>query len=80
MSSGTQASDGTARMAPSSGASRASPSRERPTTAPSSRPIALPIAKPIRTRWVEIATYGPSRSRSARSTAAFQTDAGLGSW
>ena len=79
ISSGTQASDGTARMAPSVGASRMSPRRRGPTTAPKARPIAAPNAKPMSTRCVEMAMYCPSRPRWARSTAASHTISGDGS-
>ena len=59
-SSGTQASDGTARSAPSVGESSALATREDPVRPPTTRPAAAPQAKPMSTRWTLIATLSCS--------------------
>ena len=78
ISSGTQASDGTARSAARVGFSSASPARERPTIAATARPTTEPAAKPSSTRWMEIAMCSPSSPRSTSSMPAWTTLIGPG--
>ena len=78
ISSGTQASEGTARRAASVGFSSAPPARDRPTTAATARPTTEPAAKPISTRCTEIAMCSPSSPRSRSSAPACTTAHGPG--
>ena len=80
MSSGTQASDGTARIAPRVEPKNRSHVRASPVTAPSSSPSDAPIANPTSTRCVDSRMKPPSVPRSTSSMAASRTLAGDGSW
>ena len=81
MSSGTQASDGTARIAPRVEPKNRSQVRARPVTAPSTSPSDAPIAKPTSTRCVEMQEkLDRAVPRSTSSMAASRTLAGDGSW
>ncbi len=77
--SGIHASDGTARIAPTVGASSSDATRDNPTTAPTTRPRLAPLANPSSTRCVEIATWIHRSPRAASSVAAAHTDDGGGS-
>ena len=80
MSSGTHASEGTARMAPSVDPKKTSQVRARPVMAPRTSPSEAPMAKPTSTRWTEMVMNLTSSPRSNSWTAAFQTSAGERNW
>ena len=79
-SSGTHASEGTARRAPMVGATNTRTGADKPISDPSTRPSTAPMPKPISTRWVEIATCLASSPRCASSIPAPTTRSGEGSW